>query len=915
MNTIIGREQELSRLQAFVRDAPTGAALVLHGEIGVGKTSLLAEAISLARRAGIHVLTARGAEFESEIGYSSLHQLLLPCVAHLDRLETGLRSGLSVALGRVAGPSPDPILVCNASMALLNEAGGQSPILMTVDDLQWVDAATSLVLGLIARRVQGTGISVLTAQRSGRDTFLGRSGLPDLPVEALDGGSSAALVRARSPALPDSIVQSVVREAEGNPLALIELAGMANDAPDQFLSDTGRRPLSRRLELLFQPRIAELPSDTRKLLVLLALEGSGDLALLGGSGDGPSLLTAIETAEAAGLVRVLPSGRRAEFTHPLVRAALVNGSTFSDRREAHGRLAKLLAGEQERAAWHLAAATLGTDESVAEAVHQAARSMLRRGDATGAAETMLRSAELTPNDRDRSRRLSEAAFIAARVNGSFALADKLLDDPDLLTADSPQLLTTAIAAAFTLLAVNGEISVSQRLILKTLDLQDPADSDDATIAEALWALLNLAISSAEPAMFTAFEEALKRFKACAPRLLELTAAAADPVRMDADDLAELDHELDGVDSVGDLVQIIRLAYAGLFLSRLERCEPALRRVVESARGGAALASVQALQFLANDEFFRGRWNVANDLAQQALQACDNHGLELRNGSILVMTRICAVTGRYDESFSMAEELASWAEPRGLGIVSPPIVHSRALAAAGQGDWDGCYRELAEVYPPGEFPRYKPALLWATFDLVEAAVRTGRNSEAAKHVSAMDHVGFSRLSPQHALLAAGCAALVADDRGAAERFREAVSLPGAEQWTFDLARIRLAQGIHLRRLRQTTAARSVLTKAVEAFERLGATPWAEQARLARGAASGRRRSSSVELGAALTDQERAVAELAAAGMTNKEIAAQLFISARTVSTHLYRVFPKVGVSTRAALRDALLNAQEERASTD
>jgi len=251
-----------------------------------------------------------------------------------------------------------------------------------------------------------------------------------------------------------------------------------------------------------------------------------------------------------------------------------------------------------------------------------------------------------------------------------------------------------------------------------------------------------------------------------------------------------------------------------------------------------------------------------------------------------------------------ERIVQWATPRGIGRALWTAAHSKGLLALGQGDFENAYEHFRSINPPGVFLSHVPEALFVAFDLVESAIRTNRLEEARSHVAAMQEANLAALSPRLEFVSTACAAMTAPDPAAVELFERALHIAGADRWQFEYARVQLIYGERLRRMKFVTQARRHLTDAFDAFRRIGAEPWAVRAEVelrATGKSGIRRHAIGLE---SLTAQEREIAELAATGMSNKEIGERLFLSPRTVSGHLYRVFPKLGVTTRAGLRDAL-----------
>ena len=345
---------------------------------------------------------------------------------------------------------------------------------------------------------------------------------------------------------------------------------------------------------------------------------------------------------------------------------------------------------------------------------------------------------------------------------------------------------------------------------------------------------------------------------------------------------------------------MRIGRAAFFVDRMGACREAHWRVVRDGRHGGAVASaIGALVNLCLDDVLTGRWDEAARLAREGLALCDAHGYRILRWPLLFGEAVLAAArGDTGTARALADRMIRWAAPRRAAAVTRCAHHVLAVAAIGAGDGEEAYRHAALISPPGTLAAHVPLALWSATDLVDAAARTGRDASAAAHVAALRRV--AHLSPRLALVAAGCAALA---EPTVDRFEAALAVPGAERWPFDLARFRLGYGEHLRRTHATVRARPQLAAALDTFERLDAAPWADRARAELRAAGGLPPGEGREA-AGLTPQEREIALLAATGLTNKEIGRRLHLSHRTVGAHLYRAFPKPGIGSRAALRDAL-----------
>jgi hypothetical protein len=393
---LVGRSLELARVSAFLDQARAeGGSLVVAGDAGAGKTALLNSAGQMALAAGFRVLRAVGTEFEAGMSFAGLNQVLLPLREELSHVSPACRDTLQVALGFGAGPGPDRLAVSNATMELLTQAAISRPVLVIVDDAQWLDRASAGVLGFAARRLAGSRVGFLGALRSGLESFFERVGLPELELGPLDKQSASALLSARFPVLAAGVRDRLLAEAQGNPLALLELPAALSGpqrTADTALPDV--LPLGRRLQAVFAARVRELPPRTRRMLLRGALDGTGDLRVL--TAAGPSALDDLAAAERARLIAICGNPRQLVFRHPLTSAAVVDLATEGERRAAHRELAELWRDRPDRRAWHLAESATGPDEEVAGLLEQAAHRFLHRGDATGAITALTRAAELSP---------------------------------------------------------------------------------------------------------------------------------------------------------------------------------------------------------------------------------------------------------------------------------------------------------------------------------------------------------------------------------------------------------------------------------------------------------------------------------------------------------------------------------------
>jgi DNA-binding CsgD family transcriptional regulator len=906
---LIGRGDELERLRAFLhRAANGGAARLIIGDPGVGKSALLAATAGEAEARGMQVLRAQGVDFETGVAYSGLNQALLRLHTEIDCLGPVHREALAIALGLDTGPSADRLVVFNATLSLLRAASADQPLLITVDDVPWLDSASAVVLGFVARRLAGSRIGLAAASTTGAQSFFDTSGLTEMVIPPLDTEAAASLVDSHFPGLAPRVRQRVLDEALGNPLALLEF-GAALSGPDRVavpeLSPV--LPLGGRLEALFAERAADLPASSRRLLLLAAFDGTGDLRVLKDA-SGMDSLDDLSPAERVQLIRVDESNGRLTFRHPLTRSALVGQSTHRERREAHRALASALCDEPERRAWHLAEATVEPDEQVAVLLEDTAHKRLHRGDAVGAVAALTRAAELSPCSADKGRRLAEAAYVGAEEIGESGGAEALLALAQRADPRSTGSLHAVTASVNLLLDRDGDVATAYRQLVGAIEAGSHGyNSHDSGLIEAMHTLLLVCWFGGRPEMWERFYGALSRMKPQPRDVLSMASKTfADPVRTAAGAVNEVQAVLATLPDEPDPTRIVRVGTASIYVDRLADSRQFTKRLVVQGRaGGSARRHLSSLMLLCLDYFISGQWQECQQLADEGLAVCEAYAYRFYGWNFLYTKAIlAAVRGDDRTSLRLANQITRWAIPRGFRSAEVFADHARVLAALSRNDFDGAYQHAVAISPAGMFASYVPHALWVAFDLVEAAARTNRHAQAVAHVGAMTEANIAAISPRMALIQAGSSAVVAADCDVEALFERALAMPNADRWPFELARIRLAYGERLRRMRASAKSRTHLNVAREEFDRLGARPWALRA-------SGELRATGRGIPAAseptavcLTAQEQAIASLAATGLTNKQIGEQLYLSPRTISAHLYHIFPKLGITSRAALRDAL-----------
>ncbi|WP_329265892.1 LuxR family transcriptional regulator [Streptomyces sp. NBC_01478] len=909
-DALVGRAAELELIDALLagRDrtgySPTAPGPLLRGDAGVGKTALLDAAAARARAADMRVLRASGVEFEAGIAFAVVHQLLYPLRADADRLPGPEREVLHRLFDLAPDDLPAPLTAATAVLALLGAAAAESPLLLVADDASWCDRAGATVLGFAVRRLRQAPVVLLAAARHGPTGPIQQIRLPEQTVHPLDDETAAELLEIRWPGLAPTVRRRLLAQAAGNPLALWELPAELTDrqrSGGQPLP--GVPPLSRQLIEAFAPALDQLPAATRRALLPAALAADDELRTIRTASADSVDPDDLAPAQRARLVHVDAASGRVAFAHPLTRAAVVHEALSRERRATHRALAAALALDPERQAWHLAEACAGTDETVARALDKAALFARRRGRASTAVTTLVRAAELSPHPGDRSRRLVEAAHLAT-LTGQLDQVTWLLAD----AGQSPETPAALVLAATAHLLTNneGDVDAAYRLLTRALDATDTDRPDAWDQYGVLYALLLVSLFTLRPEPWELLRTAMARFgpEQVAPFRLCYD-AYVDPTRAQGSLQERLADAFAALPPAAAPWQIVPLAFAAVALDALSGHRYTVRGMIERERDGGAVAMVvPGLMLLCQDSYVHGQWDEAEELALEGLELATAYGYPFWERQIrAVLASGAALRGDVDLAEARSEETTTWAAPRGMSVTLAYARSARHLAALGQGDFEEAHAQVARIDPPSAPGSGIPGR-WMVLDLVEAAMRTGRVDEARAHVAAARRSGLHRIGPRIALITAGAEAVAADDDRAGALFEGALALPGAARYPWDQARIHLAYGQWLRRTRDTTGARTQLRAAVETFERIGARAMVRRARnelRATGVATAPRPDSTMPV---LTAQERQIAELAATGLTNREIGARLFLSHRTIGSHLHRLFPKLGITSRAALRASL-----------
>lgn len=897
VSPLIGRGPETARLEALVDGVrERGDALLVRGAPGIGKSALLEAATAHAEARGMAVSSTSGVQSETHLPFAGLHQLVHPLLAAAEELPVRQREALLGAFGMVDVASPEPFLIALAVLNLFGEAAARRPLLVVVDDVQWLDRPTTEVLGFVARRVRSEPIVLLLAVRDGHPTSLDDSDLAELRLGGLTPHDAEALLDARAPALPVGMRWRVLAEAAGNPLALVELPRALSAASTGSLEFL---PLTTRLERAFAARLSLLPAETRLLLLAAAANDGPDLtvalkaaAVLTGAPTGARALT---PAVEAGLIT--SDGDGVHFRHPLVRSAVYQKATAADRLAVHAALAEAHAGDADLRTWHRAAAIAHQDDSVAADLERLAARARRRGAITVAVSALRRAAEVSEDRGDRVERLLRAAELSFELGRRDQIAELVaLAEPELVGERQRARLTWLKEV----LEENRDEGPARivRLIAAAESAADPVLALNFLRAAALrcwwtdsgWDLRQRVVTSAERLATGP----------CDPELLQILATVS-PVESGGVVMERL-ASLRGQSFDAPVARI--LGVAGSAVGAYDLAVPFLNAAIADLRAQGRLGLLaQALASQMWSLLFCGDVSGALLAGEEAERLARETGqARWQSAACAAQAMIAGLLGEEARGMALAAEGERALGARANSSNVALLEHSRGVIALCAGRHEDAYGHLRRLFDPADVAFHPVTRLWAIADLVEAAP-PARRAELRPLLAEAEEIGERTPVP---LLHQGlrhARALLAADADAERLYLDALN---ADQSSLPIGRARLllAHGVWLRRQRRIQEARVPLRTARDAFDALGLLVWGEKARQelrAAGEASDLRVSSGVDR---LTPQELHIARLAAAGLSNREIGQQLYLSHRTVSTHLYRLFRKLGITARGQLRDAL-----------
>ncbi|HEY1367644.1 MAG TPA: AAA family ATPase [Gaiellaceae bacterium] len=914
VDDLVGRAPERERIRALLAQAQAGRSGVLlaRGTIGVGKTTLLADAAGLGE--GMTVLRARGVESESELPFAGLHELVRPLVGRIDALAPAQAAALSSALG--LGPPAalaDRFTICAATLSLIAAAAEEAPILILVDDAQWLDSASAEAIAFAARRLDADRVAAVIALRHGSPSPLAAAGFDELLVEPLDRAESRELLsRAFAAEVTDEVVDWIWERALGNPLALLEFAGglsSAQRAGLEPLEEQGRDPVS--LERAILSRINTLAAPLELPLLVAALSENGDMgsilrvcAVLGVDA------TLLEEAERA-RVLTIADGTLA-FRHPLIRSAITRDAHPARRRRVHAAFADVLSGDhaaREQRAWHRASAALATDEEIACELDETAALALRRSGYAAAERAFVRAAALSESDEARARRFCEAGAAAA-LAGRRSCAVAWLDRALRLTGDDHRRAEAHLLRARIVSRSGSATDAYEELVREAGRIEAvAADRASLLLSEAVLPCLRAGRPRDASALARRARELAPHEDRLADVLSLLMLGTAliftGEVAEGSERVREAAERDEASNCLHDQPQLRAYLGAGLrFAGDHARAGTVLRALVADSRAASAPGIlVYALIRLAGLDLELGRWQTASAALHEAARLAGEIGLDSDRGMALgALAWLAAAQGREDECRDRAGEALVLARELGVGATLDFAGSSLGLLELGLGNAAEAAAQLEPVVELDRREGWCDAAVppYHTPDLIEALLRLEREDDARALVESFSWDAGQTGREQARAVAARCRGLVAPADAYDEQFETALALAGRDSNPFERARTQLCYGERLRRDGRRVESRSQLRAALATFEQLKASPWADRAAVelrASGQTLRRREAAATD---ELTPHELQVALVVAQGASNREAAARLFLSPKTVEFHLGRIYRKLGVTSRLEL---------------
>ncbi len=821
---LFGRERELRVIEEQLDSVgDIGSALLIRGEPGVGKTAILEAAKVRGATREMSLLATTGVPSETNLPFAGLYELLRPFVERIERLPPPQQDALRAAFGLADVPPAELFLIALGALDVLSEVASEHALLLVVDDAHWLDRSTIDVLTFVARRLQAEPIVLLVACRDLPETPFADI-IPELRLEGLDEVASRKLLQANSPNLSGEIRDRVLRESAGNPLALVELPkAIALETSSSGLLPA-HLPLTTRLERAFASRILELPSTTRQVLLIAATDDGSNLAeilsatkLLGCAELSLEVLAPAVTARL-----IYGDAVSVQFRHPLVRSAVIGTSNMIERAAVHNALATALEDDPDRSVWHRAAATVGPDDNVAQALESAGTRALQRGDVRVPIQAFERAAELSADTTRRARCLLKASELACEI-GWNGLVVRLLQRAEVLE------LSRRDRAWLTWFREAARRSISGAEALKEIADSIKTD-DDVELA------LDLLSGPATKGWWAEPDEevckhvigAVERVRASSeddPRFV-LIVAMTDPIDRGAFVIERLRRFAANLRDDARTAHLLGLA--AIQIGDFDLAERFLSSAIAGLRSDGRLALLAHMLVLrAWSAIFCGNRNVAIADAEEGTRLAQETEQPIY---VSLAQAAAAMSSALRGDYESAEALANDAELIGqpLGILLAEVQMARGINALGAGRYDDAYRQLRRMFDPLDSAYHPMRHCYFIGDLAEAAVQSGHRDDATALLAEMEALALRTPSPQFQLAMRHARAILADDLHASQLF-EAALAAAAGHSSFTTARLRLAFGAWLRRARRVKEARPLLKAAMEAFDALGTLPWSERAR--------------------------------------------------------------------------------------
>lgn len=894
---LFGRTREEAEIRRLLDAARRGegGTLVIRGDPGIGKSALLDRAAALGD--GMMVLRTAGVDDEADLAFAGLHGLVRPIVSKLGELVETHSRALAGALGLAPSQDSDRFLVSVAVLDLLAAAAEDQPVLCLIDDAQWLDRPSADALVFAARRVRAERLTLLFGARDGDLRPFGAAGLPEIVLAGVDDESALAILDARAHEAVANVRVRLLAEAAGNPLALLELPsgltaaqlGGLEPLPDAM-------PLTRRLQAVFRQRIERMPGVTQLALLIAAADDTGLVSTVLRAATSLKISSdALEPAESSGLIRA--DGGTIVFRHPLVRSALYEASPLSQRQRVHAALAGALAGDEhaDRRVWHQSMAALTGDEEVASALEASGRRAQRRAGHASAATAFQRAADLTLEESRRAPRLAlaaQAAWDAGRPDWARELIARLLPSADETLRARMLYLRGVIEAR------SGDMRGATATLLEAADASSEPSLTLEILAEA-----TQAAGDGDPAQAAAFGARARETQAGTKReefircvsigFAMLFGGEFDAAHLIFHDALELATGLND-----DPRAQIWAANASLVGVDLGTGLTYATRAVQLARNRGLLSLLPiALEQQGIELFWQNRFEEAYSAATEGYGLAVDLG-QRREWHLTTLACVEAVWGRETDAREHAVLGTALAQRRGETFLTTTAQAAIGLLDLARGRPDLAADALVAIAEGG--PGINPIIAMASVpDAVEAIVRAGRSHDVVKTPLDRYRVWCAHMPTDgDKSLLARCDALLTV-RPPGEAFRESVEL-GPSLPPFQRARSELLYGEWLRRERQRTEARIHLRAAIEPFRALGAVLWTQRAENELRASGEVARKRDFSTRDQLTPQELQIAGLVTEGLANREIAAQLFLSPRTVEYHLGKVFSKLGIASRMEL---------------